>query len=161
VNLHCRYGASITAETPRRDSAAGAQARRALDSAGSEHRARLPAVSRLSPVTYLRVLPGQLRRSVVDVDYYKSMGVRPTVAERDERAKCLVRRCRELARKFPSVQDVLSHISARSGHGAPDVDVLRLYEKWLRTGSPRDADGRLVEIAGLVPNRCSIETFYQ
>ena len=45
--------------------------------------------------------------------------------------------------------DVLADVSERTG-AAGSLDVLRLYERWLRTGSPRDGQ-RLVD-RGMVPN---------
>jgi hypothetical protein len=57
----------------------------------------------------------------------------------------------ELARKFVPYMDVLADVSERTGAtGSGSTDVLRLYERWLRTGSPRDGQ-RLAE-RGLVPN---------
>ena len=49
----------------------------------------------------------------------------------------------ELAGKFIAFTDVLSDVSERTGMSA-SADVLRLYEKWLRTRSPRDGQ-RLVD----------------
>ena len=40
-----------------------------------------------------------------------------------------------------------------------NADVLRLYEKWLRTGSPRDGQ-RLVD-RGIVPNESIGQRFVQ
>jgi hypothetical protein len=131
---------------------------RALDSAGSEHRARLRSLGDFSLFTS-GFFPDSLRRSVVDVDYYKSMGEYAYGSlSRDER-DAFAGVFGELARKFVGFMDVLSHISARTAMAPRDVDVLRLYEKWLRTGSPRDAE-RLVE-RGLVPNRSIGKRFYQ
>jgi hypothetical protein len=45
--------------------------------------------------------------------------------------------------------DVLSYVSEHSGVRS-STDVLRLYEKWLRTGSPRDGQ-RLID-RGILPN---------
>ena len=55
----------------------------------------------------------------------------------------------ELARKFVLYTDVLADVSERTAVGSR-ADVLRLYEKWLRTGSPRDGQ-RLAE-RGVAPN---------
>jgi hypothetical protein len=54
--------------------------------------------------------------------------------------------------------DVLSDISDRTTL-ASSADALRLYEKWLRTGSPRDGQ-RLVE-RGILPNRTIGRKFIQ
>ena len=89
------------------------------------------------------------RRSLVDVDYYKSMGeyAYGSLSRRDEDTFCEV--FAELARKFVGFTDVLSDVSERTAM-ASNTDVLRLYEKWVRTGSRRDGQ-RLVD-RGIVPN---------
>ena len=55
----------------------------------------------------------------------------------------------ELSRKFVGYMDVLADISERTGHNL-QCDLLRLYEKWLRTGSSRD--GKKLIDRGIVPN---------
>jgi hypothetical protein len=45
--------------------------------------------------------------------------------------------------------DVLSDVSARTSL-TNDADLLRLYEKWVRTGSKRNGD--LLAERGIVPN---------
>jgi hypothetical protein len=55
----------------------------------------------------------------------------------------------ELARKFVAYMDVLADVSERTAVNS-SADVLRLYEKWLRTGSVRD--GRKLADSGIVPN---------
>jgi hypothetical protein len=92
-------------------------------------------------------------RKLVDVDYYIDMGgaaygslsdnVRGT---RDGRAFGSV--FSELAEKFRDFVDVLAEI--RDSGRAAAIDVLRLYEVWLRTGSRRAA--RLLREHGLEPN---------
>ena len=92
-------------------------------------------------------------RKLVDVDYYIDMGgaaygrlsdnVRGT---REGRAFGTV--FAELAEKFRDFVDVLAEI--RDSGRAAAIDVLRLYETWLRTGSGRAA--RLLSEHGLEPN---------
>jgi hypothetical protein len=92
-------------------------------------------------------------RKLVDVDYYIDMGgaaygrlsdgVRGT---REGRAFGSV--FAELAAKFRDFVDVLAEI--RDSGRAAAIDVLRLYEIWLRTGSKRAA--RLLREHGLTPN---------
>ena len=66
----------------------------------------------------------------------------------------------ELSSKFVGFMDVLSHISERTATPqASGTDILRLYEKWLRTGSVRDGQ-RLVE-HGLLPNQSIGHRFVQ
>ncbi len=89
------------------------------------------------------------RRRSVDVDYYVSMGeyAYSSLSRQDEEAFGDV--FAELAGKFVAFTDVLSDVSERSGL-ASHSDILRLYEKWLRTRSPRDGQ-RLVD-RGIIPN---------
>ena len=92
-------------------------------------------------------------RKLIDVDYYIDMGgaaygrlsdnVRGT---REGRAFGTV--FGELAEKFRDFVDVLAEI--RDSGKAAAIDVLRLYEVWLRTGSRRAA--RLLREHGLEPN---------
>ena len=55
----------------------------------------------------------------------------------------------ELADNFVSFVDVLSEVSERSACGS-NADLLRLYERWLKTGSRRS--GQLLVERGVVPN---------
>ena len=89
-----------------------------------------------------------LRRSLVDVDYYVSLGgyaYRSLVTGDDTLSPIF----EELSDKFIAFVDVLSDVSARTSL-SNDADLLRLYEKWVRTGSRRNGD-LLVE-NGIVPN---------
>ena len=121
---------------------------RALESGGSEQRARLRSIGDFS-LFMSGFFSDSFRRSLVDVDYYKSMGeyAYGSLSRRDEDAFAEV--FGELARKFVGFTDVLADISERTAL-ATAPDVLRLYEKWLRTGSGRDGQ-RLVE-RGVLPN---------
>jgi hypothetical protein len=159
VNLLCQYvRLDSTAEAAEDGTPLALRLGRALESAGSEQRARLRSLGDFSLFTS-GFFPDSLRRSVVDVDYYKSMGEYAYGSlSRDDR-DAFAGVFGELARKFVGFMDVLSHISERTAMVPRDVDVMRLYEKWLRTGSPRDAE-RLVE-RGLLPNRSIGKRFYQ
>ena len=64
----------------------------------------------------------------------------------------------ELGRRFVSFVDVLSEVSERSALMSNN-DLLRLYEKWLRTRSRRD--GELLAARGIVPNASVGERFVQ
>jgi hypothetical protein len=55
----------------------------------------------------------------------------------------------ELAEKFLRFVDVLAEVSERSSCSS-NADLLRLYERWLRTGSRRS--GQLLLEWGVVPN---------
>jgi len=91
----------------------------------------------------------------VDVDYYVQMGgsaygslsasVRGTA-----RGRALGEIFAELAVKFQAFVDVLAQVRDQA-QSAQNVDVLRLYEMWLKTGSARAAS--LLRAAGIEPNR--------
>jgi hypothetical protein len=54
-----------------------------------------------------------------------------------------------LGEKFVGFVDVLSEVSERTSCSS-NADLLRLYEKWLKTGSARS--GQLLAERGVVPN---------
>jgi len=93
-------------------------------------------------------------RKPVDVDYYIDIGgaaygslsnnIRGTV-----RGRAFGAVFAELAEKFRDFVDVLAEIRD-SGKTADDLDILRLYEVWLRTGSGRAA--RLLRQNGIEPD---------
>jgi hypothetical protein len=130
---------------------------RALETGGMEQRARLRNLGDFSLFTS-GYFSDSLHRRVVDVDYYVSMGeyAYASLGRRDEDAFGEV--FTELARKFVAFVDVLSDVSERTG-GASSADVLRLYEKWLRTGSARD--GQRLADRGIAPNASIGKKFVQ
>ncbi len=130
---------------------------RALDSGGSEQRARLRSLGDFS-LFMSGFFSDSLRRRLVDVDYYKSMGeyAYGSLSRWDDDTFAEV--FGELSRKFVGFMDVLADVSERTSITA-GTDVLRLYEKWLRTGSPRDGQ-RLVD-RGIVPNESIGQRFVQ
>jgi hypothetical protein len=91
------------------------------------------------------------QRRLVDVDYYITVGGYAYQRLAAEDADAFADVFGELAEKFVRVVDVLSEIGDRSR--PTDRDVLRLYERWLRTGSPRDR--ALLSARGLtaIPSR--------
>jgi hypothetical protein len=102
--------------------------------------------------------PDSFSRRVIDVDYYRALGESAygslSRSEDDAFADVFA----ELARKFVTFMDVLSDVSDQTSH-ASQADAMRLYEKWLRTGSERDGQ-RLLE-RGLLPNRSIGRRFIQ
>lgn len=91
-------------------------------------------------------------RRLVDVDYHVAMGGRAygTLADRlrTGRRAVLSQVFAELASKFQPLVDALNEIS-EAGHTHTHGDVLRLYEIWLKTGSPRAR--RLLGGLGITP----------
>lgn len=130
---------------------------RALESGGLEQRARLRNVGDIS-LFMSGFFPDSFRRRVVDVDYYVSMGeyAYASLARRDEDAFGEV--FLELARKFVGFTDVLADVSEQTS-AASSSDVLRTYEKWLRTGSAREGQ-KLVD-RGILPNASIGSKFIQ
>lgn len=102
-----------------------------------------------------------LARKAVDVDYYIRMGGNAYGSLSEEvrgtfRGNTFADVYRELARKFQVLVDVLNEISAGPRDGA-DVDLLRTYEVWQKTGSRRAEqllrDNGVVPIADSLPGR--------
>lgn len=124
------------------------QLARALETGGSEQRARLRSLGDFS-LFMSGFFPDSFRRRTVDVDYYVCMGeyAYGSLSRRDEDAFAEV--FGELARKFVGFMDVFADISERTALTS-STDLLRLYEKWLRTGSARDGQ-KLVD-RGILPN---------
>ena len=130
---------------------------RAIESAGSEQRARLRGIGDFS-LFMSGFFSDSFTRAAVDIDYYKSMGeyAYGSLSRSDDDAFADV--FGELSRKFVGFMDVLADISEHTTL-ARATDVLRLYESWLRTGSERDGQ-RLIE-RGILPNQSIGKRFVQ
>ena len=90
-----------------------------------------------------------LNRKLVDVDYYVSIGGHAYTALSRVETETFSPVFAELAEKFVGFVDVLCEVSERTSCTS-NADVLRLYEKWLKTGSRRS--GQLLVERGVVPN---------
>jgi len=80
-------------------------------------------------------------RKLIDVDYHIAMGGRAygTLADTmrsSMRGQAFAAVFLELAQKFQRLVDVLNDVAEMS-YEHTDKDILRLYEIWMRTGSPR------------------------
>ena len=80
-------------------------------------------------------------RKLIDIDYHIAMGGRAygTLADNlrgSIRGQAFAAVFLELAQKFQRLVDVLNEV-AEMAHTHTDKDILRLYEIWLKTGSPR------------------------
>jgi hypothetical protein len=80
-------------------------------------------------------------RKLVDVDYHIAMGGRAYGALADSmrnsiRGQAIAAVFLELAQKFQRLVDVLNDV-AEMAYEHSDKDILRLYEIWMKTGSPR------------------------
>jgi hypothetical protein len=121
---------------------------RALESGGSEQRASLKEIGDVS-LFISGFFADSLRRKLVDVDYYVSIGGCAYNVLRRQETDTFSPVFAELADNFVSFVDVLSEVSERSAC-ASNMDLLRLYERWLKTGSARS--GHLLVERGVVPN---------
>ena len=126
---------------------------RALQSGGTDQRTGLKQVGDLS-LFISGFFSDSLRRSLVDVDYYVSLGGY-AYGSLGQTSDVLSPIFSELAEKFSAFVDVLSEVSERTSLTS-DSDVLRLYEKWIRTGSRRNGD--LLAEKGIVPNESLVKT---
>lgn len=157
VNLLCQYVRSEARAGGPEEEPLAIQLTRALQTGGSEQRMRLRTLGDLSLFTS-GFFSDSLRRRTVDVDYYVSMGeyAYGSLSRRDEDTFAEV--FGELARKFVGYMDVLADVSERTAVTS-SADLLRLYEKWLRTGSSRD--GKKLVDRGIVPNASIGKRFVQ
>jgi hypothetical protein len=120
----------------------------ALESGGSQQRAILRQIGDVSLFTS-GFFSDSFQRKLVDVDYYVAIGGYAYNALSRVETDMLSPVYAELGEKFVGFVDVLSEVSERTSC-VSNADVLRLYEKWLKTGSRRS--GQLLVEKGVVPN---------
>ncbi|MBW8867383.1 MAG: hypothetical protein JF610_08610 [Acidobacteria bacterium] len=120
----------------------------ALESGGARQRVTLKEIGDVA-LFVSGFFSDSLNRKIVDVDYYVSIGGRAynvlSRVESDTFSPVFA----ELGEKFVGFVDVLSEVSERTSCTS-NSDLLRLYEKWLKTGSRRS--GQLLVERGVVPN---------
>ena len=80
-------------------------------------------------------------RKLIDIDYHIAMSGRAYGTLADNMRNSIRRQAfaavfLELAQKFQRLVDVLNEV-AEMAHTHTDKDILRLYEIWMKTGSPR------------------------
>lgn len=121
----------------------------------SSEEARNQALRRLGDVALFvsGVFPESIPRRYVDLDYYIAMGEAAYASLADMvadsmRWRALAEIFEELAANFPLFVDLLGEVTDQASLGS-DEDLLRAYEQWLSTGSPRMH--RKLLAAGLVP----------
>jgi hypothetical protein len=124
---------------------------RALETGGARQRLLLRQVGDAS-LFIAGFFPDRLRRSLVDAEYYASLGGYAYGSLSRIADEALAPVFGELAAHFDSLVDVLGEVSERTALSSPN-DLLRLYERWVRTGSAH-AGQRLVE-QGVVPTRAT------
>src|SRR5712691_4206039 len=121
---------------------------RALDSGGMQQRASLKEIGDVA-LFVSGFFSDSLSRKLVDVDYYVSIGGCAYNALSRVETDTLSSVFAELGEKFVGFVDVLSEVSERTSCSS-NADLLRLYEKWVKTGSRRS--GQLLVERGVVPN---------
>lgn len=99
-------------------------------------------------------------RRLVDIDYHIAMGGRAygtlaDTARASFRGQVFAAVFAELAQKFQRLVDVLNDV-AEMAHTHTDRDILRLYEIWMKTGSPRALN--LLQKLGVEPVSATRET---
>jgi hypothetical protein len=139
------------------DEALGVRFARALQAAGTAQRDGLRKVGDLS-LFMSGFFSDSLNRSLVDVDYYIQLGESAYGSLARQGDDTFGDVFDELSEKFSGFVDVLGEVSAATGFTS-DADILRLYEKWLRTGSRRS--GTLLVARGIVPNGSVRSRFIQ
>jgi len=99
-----------------------------------------------------------LQHSIVDLDYYISMGggAYSSLSQQSRgtfKGRAFGSVFAELGAKFHRFVDVLNDVRSRA-EASRDTDVMRLYEVWLKTGSQRAE--RLLRRAGIHPLRTAL-----
>jgi hypothetical protein len=130
------------------DEALGVRLARAMQTAGVAQRDGLRKVGDLS-LFISGFFSDSLTRTLVDVDYYIQLGEYAYGSLARQGDDALGEVFDELSGKFPAFVDILGEVSERTALTS-NADVLRLYEKWLRTKSRRSGD--LLAARGIVPN---------
>jgi hypothetical protein len=120
----------------------------ALDAAGVRQRTSLKQIGDFS-LFISGFFADSLNRKLVDVDYYAKIGGTAYTALSRYETDTFSPVFAELAENFVRFADVLSEVSERASCGS-NADLLRLYERWLKTGSRRS--GQLLAERGVVPS---------
>jgi hypothetical protein len=131
------------------DQPLGVKLVKAMQAAGMAQRDALRQVGDVS-LFVSGFFADSLSRGLVDVDYYIQLGERAygSLAQQPGR-DTFGDVFEELSAKFCGFVDVLSEVSERTSLTS-NADLLRLYEKWQRTGSRRSGD--LLAARGIVPS---------
>ena len=139
------------------DEPLGPRLARALQAAGVAQRQSLRQVGDES-LFISGFFSDSFNRGLVDIDYYIHLGERAYRSLAHQADHTLGDVFDELSDKFTSFVDVLGEVSERTSLSS-NSDVLRLYEKWLRTRSRRSGD--LLAARGIVPNHSIGSRFIQ
>ncbi len=139
------------------DQALGVRLARALDAGGALQRTSLKEIGD-SSLFISGFFADSLNRKLVDIDYYVTIGGTAYKALSRVESDTFAPIFAELAYRFVEFVEVLSEVSERSAC-VSNADLLRLYERWLRTGSRRS--GQLLAERGVVPNSSLVSSRIQ
>ena len=148
VHLLASFLQRPSAEAGDEDTPLAFRLARALERGGIEQRANLKQIGDLS-LFVSGFFADSLTRKLVDVDYYASIGGYAYNALSRVETDTFSPVFAELGERFVDFAEVLCEVSERTSC-ASNADVLRLYERWLKTGSRRS--GQLLVERGVVPN---------
>jgi len=148
VQMLAMFAERPTSDPQDADTPLAIQLAQALESAGTKQRLGLRHVGDMSLFTS-GFFSDSLRRKLVDVDYYATIGGYAYQALSRVEHDAVSPMFAELGEKFVGFVDVLAEVSERA-QCASNADLLRLYERWLKTGSRRS--GQLLVERGVVPN---------
>lgn len=99
------------------------------------------------------------QRKVIDIDYYINMGETAYASLASESKEDISKKVfSEYSKRFLDFVDLLDHISQKS-QLTNDENLLRVYEKYLKTGSPRAKE--ILEEKGILNASVSKKTFEQ
>ncbi|MEM6730863.1 MAG: hypothetical protein AAF658_04870 [Myxococcota bacterium] len=153
VNLLCDFSRSDLSPTPGEEPLAFIY-KRALEATPLERISHLKELGDLA-LYVAGFFTEFIERSLVDVDYYISMGGSAYANVSDllssqPSGDGFAEVYGDLSSRFPQLVDVLNEVSDRSRDTkASDTDLLRLYDRWKRTKSQRIE--RNLTARGLIP----------
>jgi hypothetical protein len=152
VNLLCDFSRRDEATITPGEEPLALMLKRALDAPVAQ---RIPMLKQLgdSALYVAGFFAEFVEKSMVDVDYYVSMGGRAysdlsNIVGGRRRGDTFAELYEDLASKFKELVHLLTAISDKA-RVAQSGDLLKLYERWARTGSSRIK--KLLVARGLVP----------
>lgn len=152
VGLLAGHG-GLDAERASRDEPLALRLLRALEQGGSARRRQLRSLADAA-LFMSGFFSDRLRRRAVTVGYYARLGGFAYQELSATRSETLAPTFAELGRRFLQFVDVLAEVSEQSALTS-DLDLLRLYERWLEHGSVRN-ERRLLE-RGVIPTPQAVQ----
>jgi hypothetical protein len=152
VNLLCDFGRPENDTQPGRE-ALVLRLLRALESDPAQQAIELKQLGDVS-LYVSGFFWESLDRSLVDIDYYISMGGEAYgrlsgMMEAHPHGQTFADLYDELAKQFAALVDLLNEVAEHVRPNQDDQELLRLYDRWIRTGSERIR--KLLVERGLIP----------